>query len=446
MQHVIQALIVDDPDRLARRFALQMILDEEFRKAGVGLRFVTHQMEDSPEGLLFFHMRGALAEYEREKIRERSRRGSLGRATAGSPWGGQVPYGYRAIREPHKARWKIVKEEAVVVRRIFAMCLQGLTTYAIAEQLGRERVSTRGEAGSGGGKRRLAAPEVWCETSVHKILRNETYTGWAYWNKSRRTGKTTSVRRPRAEWVAIPVPAIIDQASFHDAQQRLRRNAEQSRRSAMHAYLLSSYLCCGRCGRRMTGTAPKGGRRYHCSSVRNTHDPQARCRGSVAASPLEQQVWDAIVRILEQPELIAAEVARQEAQAEEQRQVMQRELAAIDTALEACEKEARRWAEAYGAEVISLEELKSYRAEIDRRRQALLTEQHARQASMQATIDAGRQVEALTAYCARVRRGLTSFDDAQKRLALDALDIRVTWTPGAPIFIGGTIPLAPIAA
>jgi len=443
-QQAIQVIIVYDPDRLARRFALQMILDEEFRQLAVELRFVTHQVEESPEGMLFFHMSGALAEYEREKFRERARRGSLGRAKAGSPWGGQVPLGYQAIREPHKARWEIEEEEAGLVRRIFAMCLQGMTTYAITEQLSHERVSTRRDRGAGGGRWRILAPGIWNEASVHKILRNEAYTGQAYWGKTERTSRTTSVRRPQSEWIEIPVPAIIDRATFDAAQHRLRRNQEQSPRHCKHTYLLSGYLHCGQCGRRMTGTAPKGGRRYHCSSVRNTHDPHARCRGSVAAGALERQVWDAVARVLAEPELIAAEVAHQEAHAEEQRQEIHRELAAIDAALMKCEKEAQRWSEAYAAEVISLEELKAYRADIVARRQGLLVEQHTRQASLQAIGEAVQQVEALIGYCARVRQALQTFDHAEKRMALEALHIWVRWTPGQPLAIQGSIPLGDI--
>jgi site-specific DNA recombinase len=241
------------------------------------------------------------------------------------------------------------------------------------------------------------------------------------------------------------VPAIIDRATFDAAQHRLRRNKELSSRHCKHTYLLSGYLLCGRCERRMTGTAPKGGRRYHCSSVHNIHDPNAQCRGSVAAGALEGQVWEAVNRVLEDPELIAAEVVRQDAHADEQRQAIHRELAAIDAALMKCEKEAQRWAEAYAAEVISLEELKAYRADIVARRQGLLEEQSTRQASLQAIGEAVQQVEALIGYCERVRQNLQTFDHTEKRKALEALDIRVRWTPGQPSAIQGRIPLGDIA-
>jgi hypothetical protein len=51
----------------------------------------------------------------------------------------------------------------------------------------------------------------------------------------------------------------------------------------------------------------------------------------------------------------------------------------------------------------------------------------------------------LTAYCGRVRQHLQTFDHAEKRLAIEALDSRVSWIPGQPLIIQGTIPLSDIA-
>lgn len=53
----------------------QMILADEFEKQGIKLEFITQDMGTSPEERMFFNMRGLVAEYEREKIRERTIRG-----------------------------------------------------------------------------------------------------------------------------------------------------------------------------------------------------------------------------------------------------------------------------------------------------------------------------------------------------------------------------------
>jgi DAHL domain len=53
-------------------------------------------------------------------------------------------------------------------------------------------------------------------------------------------------------------------------------------------------------------------------------------------------------------------------------------------------------------------------------------------------------LESLIRYCTQVRQRLQTFDAREKRLALEALDIRVTWTPNEPIAIQGSIPLIDI--
>jgi site-specific DNA recombinase len=64
----ISAGSVYDPDRLSRNLGDELLLAEEFERAGVKLLIVSHPIEQGPEGWLFFQMRGALAEYERAKI------------------------------------------------------------------------------------------------------------------------------------------------------------------------------------------------------------------------------------------------------------------------------------------------------------------------------------------------------------------------------------------
>ena len=72
----VDVVLAYDPDRLSRKLYHQMILAEEFEKQGIKLEFVTQDMGNSPEDRMFFNMRGLVAEYEREKIRERHYRGS----------------------------------------------------------------------------------------------------------------------------------------------------------------------------------------------------------------------------------------------------------------------------------------------------------------------------------------------------------------------------------
>jgi hypothetical protein len=80
----------------------------------------------------------------------------------------------------------------------------------------------------------------------------------------------------------------------------------------------------------------------------------------------------------------------------------------IVSALAKCERDEQRWAEAYSAEVMNATELKGYRAEIDERRQSLLSEQPQPQGQLKAISQHVVQVEALIDYRAGAL-GVTDF-------------------------------------
>jgi hypothetical protein len=241
---------------------------------------------------------------------------------------------------------------------------------------------------------------------------------------------------------------IIDlTGTFEAAQQALRNHQRLASRNRKHEYLLfGGRLRCGRCGRGMSSLCRDRNIRYYlCNSQHQLMDRTPRCPGSLRVDVVEPEVWGAVMQVLEHPELIAAEVARQEAQADEQCANIERQAALIEAALAKCDREAQRWADAYAAEVTNLAELKGYRAEIEARRQSLQAEQAACQRQLEAIGAAVQRVDALIAYCARVRQWLQTFDQAEKRLAIEALDIRVSWIPGQPLTIQGSIPLGQIA-
>ena len=93
---VVDVLLVVSPDRLARRYAYQVWLLEEFARAGCEVIFLERPPSDDPQDALVIQIRGAVAEYERTVIADRTRRGRLAKLRAGQllPWS-TPPYGYR---------------------------------------------------------------------------------------------------------------------------------------------------------------------------------------------------------------------------------------------------------------------------------------------------------------------------------------------------------------
>src|SRR5437870_8046112 len=162
-----QALLLTTPDRLARRFVHQALLLEEFAQLGCPVVFLDQSLSQDPQAQLLVQMRGAVAEYERALIAERTRRGRLAKLQAGRllPWI-HTPDGYRSDPEPPRdpTRLRIEEPEARVVRQ---MCTwyaeEGLSIYGIAARLMQLRIPA-----PHGGQR-------WHPATVGGILRNEDY-------------------------------------------------------------------------------------------------------------------------------------------------------------------------------------------------------------------------------------------------------------------------------
>ena len=101
----VERVYVYSPDRLARQSAYQVMLVNEFQRAGVELVFLNRPVGHSPEDELLLQMQGMIAEYERAQILERNRRGKRHQARHGmvNVLSG-APYGYR-YGHAGRGRW-----------------------------------------------------------------------------------------------------------------------------------------------------------------------------------------------------------------------------------------------------------------------------------------------------------------------------------------------------
>ena len=88
-------LVVREIDRLSRNLAKQLVVEEELKRAGVQIEYVLGEYPDTPEGNFQKHIKAAVAEYEREKIKERIVRGKRRKVESGHVMvHGTPPYGY----------------------------------------------------------------------------------------------------------------------------------------------------------------------------------------------------------------------------------------------------------------------------------------------------------------------------------------------------------------
>src|SRR5215471_3556808 len=243
----IDRLYVHSPDRLARKYAYQALLVDEFQRAGVEVIFLNRELGRSPEDELLLQVQGMMAEYERAKIVERHRRGKLHAARAGvvNVLSG-APYGYRYV-DKHtgggQARYEIVPDEARVGRQVFDWV--GRDRLSIGEVC--RRLTHAGEVTRTG-------KTVWDRSVVWGILHNPAYRGAAAFGKTRYEPLRPRLRAPRnrplqprravsvrdvpsEEWLTIAVPALVEADLFAAVQTQLQENqrhARQSRRGARY--------------------------------------------------------------------------------------------------------------------------------------------------------------------------------------------------------------------
>jgi site-specific DNA recombinase len=328
----VDRLYVHCPDRLARKYAYQVLLVDELRRCGVEIEFLNHGMGESPEDSLLLQVQGMVAEYERAKILERSRRGKLHAARMGSVAVlGGAPYGYRYVSAGQgyeQACYEIVLEEAKVVRQIFKWAgNDGYSIAAICKLLQRNEILTR------------TGKSWWDRTTVWGMLKNPAYKGTAAFGKTRVGDRRPALRSQRGaveqprraystyqvspeDWIYIPVPGIIGEDLFEAVQEQLAENRKRSRERARGArHLLQGLLVCAKCGYAYYGkpvsrAAAKGKTKkyiyYRCVGTDSYRfGGQRVCSNrQVRSDMLEEAVWVDVCSLLKDPRRIEQEWER----------------------------------------------------------------------------------------------------------------------------------------
>src|SRR5215472_13691446 len=379
----IAAVLVYSPDRLSRKYAYQVLLAEEFSRAGVELVFLQAPSGATAEDQLLVQFQGMIAEYERAQIAERSRRGKRHRAQQGSinVLSG-APYGYRYVKktDTSAAYYEVVESEAEVVRLIFdAYTRQGLSLGAIADLLNQREVPTRTRDS------RWERPTLW------RMLHNPAYAGHAFYGKTelrprqritrrlRQRGlcsRDSSFReRPRQEWIEIAVPALVSEATFALAQEQLEKNKRFSPRPTIEPSLLQGLLVCQRCGyglyRASTRTSKCTIHYYRCLG----RDGYRHLKGAVCDNkPIHQDqldgvVWQEIMRLLEDPSLLQAELDRR-LQAAQTTDPLKRREDALHRDQARLTKSIERLLTGYQENLITLEELRCRMPELRKQQRA----------------------------------------------------------------------------
>ena len=330
--HGIDRLYVCDPDRLARKYAYQVLLMDEFQRAGVAVVLLNRAIGDSPEDDLLLQVQGMIAEYERAKILERSRRGKRHAARSGdvAVLGG-APYGFHYVTKQEgggQARYEIALDDARVVRQIYAWVGQErLTIGEVCRRLQKA------------GERTRTGRTTWDRMTILGILRNPADKGQAAYGKTKEGPMRPKLRpqrgdpaipkrpkstryRPQEEWITLPVPALVSESLFDAVQHQLDENRQRARQRKRGAsYLLQGLIVCAQCGyafygKPVSSKKAKGKPRryayYRCIGTdayrfggeRICHNHQVR------TDTLDQAVWEEVCHLLADTQRLEKEYQR----------------------------------------------------------------------------------------------------------------------------------------
>ena len=234
----IDLIVTKSVSRFARNTVDSLVTVRKLKEKGVEVYFEKENIYTlDSKGELLITIMSSLAQEESRSISENCTWGQRKRFADGKV---TVPFkrflGYD--RGPD-GNLVLNKDEAVIIRRIYCMFLQGMTPHGIAAKLTADSIK------SPGGK------DKWNAGAVRSILTNEKYKGDALLQKSYTVDFLTKKKKVNEGeipqyYVEGNHEAIISPEVFEMVQQELERRNKRGRRSGVH--LFSGKIRCGECG------------------------------------------------------------------------------------------------------------------------------------------------------------------------------------------------------
>src|SRR5438132_456179 len=278
-----------------------------------------------------------------------------------------------------------MEAEAKVVRMVFEIYTQQrLSINAIARLLNERQIATRTRKGR------------WERSTVWGMRRNPAYRGTACYGKTEQRLRQRVTRplrqrkalpsrdvggheRPRAEWIEVPVPALVSEEMFALAQEQLEKNKRHSPRRTVEPTLLQGMLVCEQCGYALYRTATQTSKQklnyYRClgsDGYRRLNGPVCTNR-PIRQEYLDQFVWSEIIRLLDDPGLIQTEIDRRREAAQKadplrkREEELRREQARV-------EKSSERLVTAYQEGLLTLPQLRQRMPPLQKQTQAVESE------------------------------------------------------------------------
>jgi site-specific DNA recombinase len=265
---------------------------------------------------------------------------------------------------------------------------------------------------------------------VARIISNETYTGITHWGKFksvegdpnhgyRRLKNTKRVKRAKEDWLPIEVPPIIDLATFARVAVKRAANKSFSPDKAHHDYLLRG-LMFHSCGAKMYSKICHETKYYKCSSRRNAFPATAICSSTrhYNGDDLEAIVWSGFVETIQSPSLLLRRISQKANNKDGAKEKVQSRLLEIEKAIARDEEKKNRLVLAYSEGVMTLEELRNQKDDLEKAIQVRVEERDGLAAKLNVSFEKPPQKMDLKSFSQRIKTTLTKLDVPRKQKVL----------------------------
>ena len=302
-----EAVYIHSPDRLARKYIYQGIVLEELEKENIEVNFLDKKVSDDPEDQLHFGLLGLIAQYEKAKILERTRRGRIYKARKKGMVGHIPAYGlkyFRRTSEKKDGYFKIDKKEAEIVDLIFDLYIEFQSITRVQKELLLRKIETR------------KGNKIWSRSTIGDMLRDEVYLGRGYYGKKQsvetdngkkynKKVKTGTKLRDRKEWIPLKFPILIDDENRFNLVQKILSKKYKPFGKSKYFYLLSGLIRCANCDSTFVGARTGNNVYYRCSDRRKQLPLPQECRVKfMRAEDLDNAAWKEINEKITKPETL----------------------------------------------------------------------------------------------------------------------------------------------
>ena len=270
----VEAIVIKDMSRLGRDYLKVGQVMEVLRQRGVRLIAINDGVDSLKGDDDFTPFRNIMNEFYARDTSRKIRSVFKAKGMSGKHLTGTVIYGY--LWDEKREHWLVDEEAAEVVRRIFALTLEGYGPYQIACKLSADRIEipvvhlARFNEGVNRSKP-VKDPYGWGSSTIVNILKKREYLGHTINFKTRKHFKDKKSHYvSEDEWTIFENTheAIIDQQTF-DLVQKIRSNVRRYPNGWGEAAPLTGLLYCADCGGKMYVHRTNNGRRisqYTCSN------------------------------------------------------------------------------------------------------------------------------------------------------------------------------------